>query len=67
VEGGCDEGLAIRIEPEPCAVVREGGYEHSPANVQPLARVYVLEQGYRQFGQELLSTRIAREWRLKEC
>ena len=42
-----DEGLAIRIGPEPCAVVREGAGEASAGERagQPLSRVSVYLQG----------------------
>jgi hypothetical protein len=40
VEVRCDEGVAIHIGPEPCAVVREGGGEASVGDCigQPLSR-----------------------------
>ena len=42
-----DEGVAIRIDPEPCAVAREGGGEASVGEHigQPLSRVRVLVLG----------------------
>jgi hypothetical protein len=43
----CDEGLVIRIGPEPCAVVREGAGEASAGERagQPLSRVSDYLQG----------------------
>jgi hypothetical protein len=42
-----DEGVAIRIGPEPCAVIREGGGEASAGERigQPLSRVSDLLRG----------------------